>query len=419
MNTNADLRVRQHAYITVTAAYWAFMLTDGALRMLVLLHFHAQGFTPVQLAWLFLVYEAMGVVTNLAAGWLGTTRGLRVTLISGLVLQVVALLALTQLDSGWTVATSVVFVMAVQGLSGISKDLVKTSAKSALKTIVVDKDGALFHWVAVLTGSKNAVKGLGFLLGALLLAVVGFQTALLALAAMLVLVLAGISFGLQVELGTKQPSTLMREVFSTDKAVNRLSAARLFLFGSRDAWFVVGVPIFLHDAFTREGVSAENAFFVVGSFMAVWIIAYGAVQALAPRWLGAARLSLTAVIAAATRWNGRLVAALCPLLAAALWPGLSPGITSALLIAGLLLFGVVFAVNSSLHSYLILALTNRERATMDVGFYYMANAGGRFIGTLFSGLAYQIGGLVACLGAALILAILARACIGRLSVSRR
>lgn len=404
----------QRAYITVTLAYWAFMLTDGALRMLVLLHFHALGFTPIQLAYLFLVYEAMGVVTNLAAGWLGTTRGLRVTLLAGLILQVLALLSLTMLDGDWNVTTSVVFVMLVQGLSGISKDLVKTSAKSALKSIVVDKDGALFHWVAVLTGSKNAVKGLGFLLGALLLSVFGFHAALLVLAGMLALVLAAILFGLRVALGSVRRATPMREVLSSDKAINRLSAARLFLFGSRDAWFVVGVPIFLHDAFHREGASSEAAFFAVGTFMAVWIMAYGAIQAAAPRWLVAARGSLDAAIRDARRWNTGLVFALVPVLGVALWPELSAVATSSLLITGLFLFGFVFAVNSSLHSYLILALTNRERATLDVGFYYMANAGGRFMGTLISGLAYQAGGLATCLGAAVLMAVFARVCVGRL-----
>src|SRR3546814_16323600 len=63
------------AYIAVTAAYWAFMLTDGALRMLVLLHFHTLGFSAIQLAYLFLLYEFMGVVTNLSAGWIAARFG--------------------------------------------------------------------------------------------------------------------------------------------------------------------------------------------------------------------------------------------------------------------------------------------------------------------------------------------------------
>ncbi|MGB7317779.1 MAG: MFS transporter, partial [Planktotalea sp.] len=173
------------AYLAVTAAYWAFMLTDGALRMLVLLHFHALGFSPVQLAYLFVLYEIAGIITNLCAGWLAARFGLASTLYAGLGLQIVALLALTQLDPTWSITASVVFVMCVQGLSGVAKDLAKMSSKAAVKTLAPEGEGTLFKWVAMLTGSKNAVKGLGFLLGAALLAALGFQGAILVMAAVL------------------------------------------------------------------------------------------------------------------------------------------------------------------------------------------------------------------------------------------
>ncbi|MEM8658034.1 MAG: MFS transporter, partial [Pseudomonadota bacterium] len=186
-----------------------------------------------------------------------------------------------------------------------------------------------------------------------------------------------------------------REVFSKDANINRLSAARLFLFGARDTWFVVGIPIYFY-AVLSDGSEAGNraAFFLIGSFMAVWIILYGAVQAAAPRLLRAEGRPVGALARDAAPWAGGL--SLIPVVLALLVWVEAPALT-ALLVGGLLLFGAVFAINSSLHSYLILALSKAERVTMDVGFYYMANAAGRLLGTLLSGLSYQIGGLPLCL----------------------
>lgn len=389
------------AYIAVTAAYWAFMLTDGALRMLVLLHFHTLGFSPVQLAWLFLLYEFMGMVTNLCAGWIAKRFGLTSTLYAGLILQIGALWALAQLDPAWGLGASVVFVMAVQGVSGVAKDLAKMSSKSAVKLLAPAGDGALFRWVAVLTGSKNAVKGLGFLLGAALLGLIGFEASLIAMMGALCVILAAVALAMPSGLPRGSKGAKFRDIFSTSGAVNRLSAARLFLFGARDTWFVVGVPIYFY-AVLSDGSEAGNraAFFMIGVFMALWIILYGAVQAATPRILKANERGLAAMTAAARVWVGVLT--LIPAaLALAVWAAGAPaGWLTATLVAGLLLFGGVFAVNSSLHSYLILAFTSAERVTMDVGFYYMSNAAGRLLGTLLSGVSYQIGGLPLCLGAA-------------------
>ena len=163
--TTATLPIRDYAL--VTAGYWAFTLTDGALRMLVLLHFHELGYSPVALAFLFLLYETMGIVTNLVGGWAGSRTGLNKTLIGGLALQIVALGALTLQDASWVEWASVAFVMGVQALSGIAKDLTKMSSKSAVK--LVAGEGSLFRLVAILTGSKNALKGVGFFVGAVLL----------------------------------------------------------------------------------------------------------------------------------------------------------------------------------------------------------------------------------------------------------
>lgn len=393
------------AYMAVTAAYWAFMLSDGALRMLVLLHFNGLGFTPIQLAWLFLLYEVAGIVTNLAAGWIAARFGLASTLYAGLALQIGALAALAQLDPAWGVAASVAFVMAVQGVSGVAKDLAKMSSKSAVKHLAPTGDGTLFRWVAALTGSKNAVKGAGFFIGAALLALAGFDAAVWGMAAALAAILIAVALFLPPGLPAGQKGARLSAIWSTDRRINRLSLARMFLFGARDVWFVVGIPVYFQTVLsdgTPDGRRA--AFFLIGGFMALWIIAYGAVQAAAPKLLAAKGKPEAAIVAKAIAWAGWLVpipfalaAAAAMVTAPALWLTLT-------LVAGLLLFGFVFAINSAVHSYLILAFSDADRVTMDVGFYYMANAAGRLVGTLLSGISYQLGGLPLCLATAGVMA---------------
>lgn len=389
------------AYVAVTAAYWAFMLTDGALRMLVLLHFNTLGFSPVQLAYLFVLYEIAGVVTNLSAGWIAARFGLTTTLYAGLALQVIALLALSALDPVWTVAFSVVFVMLVQGVSGVAKDLAKMSSKSAVKLLAPTEGGGLFRWVAVLTGSKNAVKGLGFLVGAGALALFGFVPSVLGMAAILFVILAAVFLRMPSGLPAGRKDAKFKEVVSKDRNINWLSLARTFLFGARDVWFVVGIPIYFYSVLsdgTDEG--RRTAFFLVGTFMAAWIILYGAVQANAPRLLRARDRTQAEIVGSARFWVGTLFFVPAILAAAAWYAGEPTAWLTTLVVAGLLVFGALFAINSSLHSYLILAFTDARRVTMDVGFYYMANAAGRLIGTVASGLSYQIGGLSLCLGVA-------------------
>ncbi len=404
------------AYAAVTAAYWAFMLSDGALRMLVLLHFNGLGFSPIQLAYLFVLYEVAGIITNLAAGWIAARFGLTSTLYAGLLLQIAALVALTALDPAWSVAASVAFVMAVQGLSGIAKDLAKMSSKSAVKVLAPKGDGTLFRWVAALTGSKNAVKGLGFFLGAALLALAGFNAAIWGMAAVLAVILIAVALFMPEGLPTKDKSAKFTGWRSTDPRINRLSLARMFLFGARDVWFVVGVPIYfqmvLSDG-TPEG--RRWAFFMIGGFLALWIIAYGAVQAAAPRILQAQGKPQDAITAAAIRWAGLLVPIPFALAVLAYVAGTSAPWLSLSIVAGLLLFGYVFAVNSSVHSYLILAFTNDDRVTRDIGFYYMSNAAGRLIGTLLSGVSYQLGGLPLCLATAGLMAAGSWAAVRRLA----
>ncbi|MEO0525511.1 MAG: organoarsenical effux MFS transporter ArsJ [Pseudomonadota bacterium] len=394
------------AYIAVTAAYWAFMLTDGALRMLVLLHFHTLGFSPVQLAYLFVLYEVAGMVTNLCAGWVAARFGLTSTLYAGLGIQVLALLALAQLDPAWAIGLSVAYVMIVQGASGVAKDLAKMSSKSAVKLLAPTEDGGLFRWVALLTGSKNAVKGLGFLLGAVLLATFGFVWAVLGMAAILAVVLVAVLIAMPSGLPKGRKGAKFSEVFSKSANVNWLSAARVFLFGARDVWFVVGIPIYFY-AVLSDGSEAGNrtAFFMIGAFMAIWVILYGFVQASAPRLLRASKRPEFELVRAARSWAWILAVIPAALTVAAFASAGPQTWMTVTLVVGLLAFGAAFAINSALHSYLILAFTKVERVTMDVGFYYMANAGGRLLGTVLSGLTYQVGGLPLMLGTATVMVV--------------
>jgi predicted MFS family arabinose efflux permease len=374
-------------YILVTLAYWAFTLTDGALRMLVVLHFHGLGYTPVQLAFLFLFYEFFGIVTNLFGGWLAARSGLGVTLLFGLALQVVALGMLGLVNPGWSQAASVAYVMGAQSLSGIAKDLTKMSAKSTIKVVVPEQQStALFKWVAVLTGSKNALKGVGFFLGGALLATLGYANSLFAMAAALVVVLLGALFSLPSDLGKSRAKAKFKGLLSKTRAVNVLSVARFFLFGARDIWFVVAVPVFLS---TTLGFS----FTVVGSFLAAWVIGYGIVQSFAP-----ALISKFTHGHAPEGRAARVLAFVLALCTALIVIGLLAGLEAKpTILAGLALFGVVFAINSSVHSYLILAYSDGDKVAMNVGFYYMANAAGRLVGTLLSGILFQLAGLNGCL----------------------
>jgi predicted MFS family arabinose efflux permease len=381
-------------YAIVTAAYWAFTLTDGALRLLVLLHFHDLGYTPVQLAFLFLLYEFFGIVTNLVGGWLAARTGLRLTLVLGLVLQAVSLALLALLKRDWGVTASVTYVMACQSLSGIAKDLTKMSAKSAVKVLVPNGDESrLFRWVAMLTGSKNALKGAGFFLGGVLLSSLGFRGALLIMAGGVAVVLTLVLAALPSAIGRAKSKPPFKGVLSNSSGINRLSLARMALFAARDVWFVVSVPIFLSSVL---GWSVTG----VGAFLALWVIGYGGVQGFSPlllRRLTRGRAPGPGVVAA-LGLGLAVVTALIPVGLRLQWP------PAPVMLGGLGLFGVAFALNSAVHSYMVLAYSEAERVSLSVGFYYMANATGRLIGTLLSGVLYQWAGVGASLWGAVVLA---------------
>ncbi len=378
-------------YALVTSAYWGFTLTDGALRMLVLLHFNDLGYSAFEIALLFVLYECAGVITNLVGGWLAQARGLRFTLFAGLITQIAALSALSLTNENWLPWISVAYVMGLQAASGVAKDLTKMSSKSAIRVLVPENaNGALFRWVALLTGSKNALKGAGFFMGGALLAWLGFGGALLAMATGLTIILIAVALSIGPEMAApaNKPKPKFREVFSKDRKINVLSAARMFLFGSRDIWFVVGLPVFLA---THLGWGHIE----VGTYMALWVIGYGFIQTIAPKILraGTRTPNGTPDGQSARLWIFALIIVTAGI-AAAVQFDISPEIA---VLGGLMVFGLVFAVNSSLHSYLILAYADGDRVAMNVGFYYMSNAVGRLTGTILSGLAYMYGGLVGCL----------------------
>ncbi len=386
MTTNTTEAANLRNYILVTAAYWGFTITDGALRMLVLLYFHTIGYTPLQIALLFLFYEIFGVITNFFGGWIGSQFGLKLTLYGGIGLQVLSLVMLSLLNPNWSAGIAIAYIMAAQALSGIAKDLTKMSTKSAIR-LVVPKEAAskLFKWVAILTGSKNALKGFGFFLGSILLASFGFANALLLMAGCLFLILlTGVL--LPKGMGKIKAKIKFKQLFSKSPEINILSAARFFLFGSRDVWFVVGLPVFLYSTLGWK-------FAEVGGFMACWVIGYGLVQFSAPmilQKLGSGQAPKSQTI---QFWTSVLVV-IPAALAIALQSGLPSGIT---IVVGLTIFGLVFAFNSAVHSYLVLAFTADDDVALNVGFYYMANSGGRLVGTVLSGLVFQSFGLTGCL----------------------
>jgi len=388
------MRPSLRQYLTVTGSYWGFTLSDGALRILVLFHFFTLGYSPFTLALLFLLYEAAGIIANLGGGWLATRFGIPRMLLLGMALQVLGLMLLSCLDPAFDPVLSVIWVLAAQGIAGLAKDITKTASKSAIKVVRIDEGEGLFRWVAWFTGSKNAMKGLGFLLGGVMLATIGFRGGLWLMAGLLGLLAVLVAVILPAKLGAGVSSRTIRELFSKSSAVNTIAVARIFLFGARDIWFVVALPVFLY----ANGWS----FWEVGGFLAIWTILYGGVQGIAPAIM---RDTTAGTVSRLGTVGWAVALALVPL---GLFGFMMVKPDVSMLISGLFVFGVVFAVNSSLHSFLIVAYAGCKKAAEDIGFYYAANAAGRLAGTFLSGFLYQQGGLLACLaGSALFLVITA------------
>ena len=370
-------------YFLIVVSYWTFTLTDGALRMLILLYFYQIGFDPLDIAFLFIFYELFGVVTNLVGGWLAARLGLNTTLIVGLITQVIAL-SMLMVDGS---VLNVAYVMLAQALSGIAKDLNKMSAKSGVKlSVPLGEEGRLYRWVSVLTGSKNALKGIGFFLGGLLLNTIGFKLSMGLMASVLALVAIGTLAFLKRDLGKTTYKPKFRDMLSKSSEINRLSAARFFLFGSRDVWFVIALPVFLQLEMGWPSLG-------VGTFLALWVIGYGLIQTLYP---------IVSRVFTLSEPDGRsvvlwgLALSVLPILILFLELGLKWD-SEVVAVMGVLFFGIVFAVNSTIHSYLIVSYAKRDGVSLDVGFYYMSNAAGRLMGTVLSGLVYQQYGFMACI----------------------
>ncbi len=400
-------------YGIITANYWAFTLTDGALRMLVVLYFYDLGYSTLAIATLFLLYELFGVITNLVGGYLGARFGLNRTMHVGLFLQIIALTMLMLPND----LLSIAWVMFAQAISGIAKDLNKMSAKSAIKSlaritqkshqatlddVTIHEQGRLFRWVAVLTGSKNTLKGIGFFLGGALLMVTSFQGAVAIMAACLVLMWFASLMLLTKDLGQSTSKPKVAHLFAKSPSINWLSLARMFLFGARDVWFVVALPVYLSQ-------EVQWSDWQVGTTLAVWIIGYGFVQSTSP-WL-LRRLSYrfsgnhkaraqTYEPTCRTPFIWVLSLTAIPLvttLAMGAWDDSQGDAAIVILLLGIGIFGIVFAINSAIHSFLIVDLARAQGTSLDVGFYYMANAAGRLIGTLLSGMVFLYGGMAWCL----------------------
>ena len=386
-------------YITVTLNYWVFTFTDGALRIIVLLHFYKEGFSPFLIALLFLSYEFAGVFTNLIGGWLSTNYGIKRMLGVGLVIQSLGLVCLSVVNTAWGTVIATVWILFCQGLCGVAKDFTKTASKSAIKLTsdklegIESKDSRLFRWVAWFTGSKNAMKGIGFLGGGLLLTVFGFQNSLWLMAFLIVLIFIFTMAQLPEMFGKKKASKTIKSFFSKNKVVNNLALIRIFLFGARDVWFVVALPVFLY--------SSGWTFIQVSGLMAFWTIFYGFIQAVTPKIIPE---SESRVIGKRLR-NWMFGLSVIPVILYFVVVSETP-FSVAYVIFGLFLFALLFAINSSFQSFLIVEYSSQDKTAEDIGFYYSANAIGRFVGTLLSGYLFQLGGFsYALFGSALMLII--------------
>ena len=357
--------------------------------MIVLLHFFHLGYSPFILALLFLLYEFVGIFSNLTGGWLTSKFGIKRIILFGFSLQIIGILSLSFVDNSWNLFLSLIWIIVFQGICGIAKDLTKTASKSAIKvSSETDSKGNLFKLVSWFTGSKNSIKGIGFFLGGFLIQLMDFKLALWFLLLLLLLGFIIISFFIPKTFGIFKPSKRITELLSKSSPINFLSLSRVFMFGSRDIWFVVGLPVFLY--------SQNWSFWMVGSFLAIWTIGYGLIQGLTPLIINRSSDGISKEVMASKFWVF-ILTIISGILFVELFFNFLNIEKLILITAFLIIFGIVFAINSSLHSYLILAFSSSSKTTEDIGFYYAANAVGRFFGTLLSGLLYQFGSIELCL----------------------
>jgi MFS family permease len=413
-------------FVIISSSYLLFTITDGAIRMIVLLHAYNKSFSALEVSITFTLYELAGVFTNLAAGFMGAKWGIKLTLISGLSLQLLSYGLLFAWQDDWTKRESIIFVTVAQMFAGIAKDLTKLGGKTVTKLVTPEqKETHLFKLVSLITGWKNSLKGVGYFLGSALLSV-SYELALGFMMGLVVLAMPWAILGLDKSLGTaKKRNASWKEVFNLEnRRLNILSLARLFLFASRDFWFEVPLPFFLrspscdglgtsscllNENCGNGAVCGESGFceninpgggcgglglnrVVVGAFLGGYIILYGQVQAWTPQLVtGPLKQTppnkLTEVFWGLINCIPTLVMAIVMTWA----PAFEAGDTAAMtiwLIVVIVTFAIIFAINSSIHSFLVVNYASKDKVAVSVGFYYMSNAIGRLLGTLGSGILY-------------------------------
>lgn len=420
-------------------AFNLFTITDGAIRIIVLLYANQIGLSPLDIAVLFTLYELMGVVTNLFGGVFASRFGLKASMFLSLFLQLLGLVLvvlvepifgdlehlamklpsnLTCLASTRTVieegnmgkrAEVIVYITFCQALSGVAKDFMKISCKTIPKLVTkkdADEESSLFKLYSIVTGLKNSFKGFGFIFGALLTNFLGFEIAVYVLVGIVVVIVPAVVWGIDKDAGkAREFPGFNLKIFKKPWNINVLSLARFFLFGSRDVWFEVAAPLFFRNIIGWTE-------FEVGLFIGGYVIVYGYFQTATAKIYKAKNKD-----AKKTSWRPSCLRGVPPVQHIGGWAVacaaeiLLLGIVlhflyqeyigqecaaqygaaiAGVLIVGFYAFGVIFAVNSAIHSYFIGLFSGGDKASMDIGFYYMANAMGRLVGTILSGYVYEV-----------------------------
>lgn len=383
-----------YPFAIISVSYLLFTITDGAVRMIVLLHAYQQQFSALDVAIMFSMYEAAGIITNLAAGMLGARWGIKTTLLWGLTVQLFGLGMLFGWQEDWSKAEAIIYVTASQMLCGVAKDLTKLGGKTVTKLVTPEgKNSSLFKLVSLITGWKNSLKGAGYFLGAATVGV-NYYMSLGILCGLVVAAMPWAIIGLSNQLGrTRKENVSFSQLFNNNHNINTLSLSRVFLFASRDLWFEVPLPFFLRSA--ESGIGWSRA--LTGAFLAIFIIVYGQVQSWTPQVVLQPLRQSPPDKYGAFWWAASLVVPLSILGGIMLGTGIyGPGVDPAPAIVAITVllysFCVLFAVNSAIHSYLIVRYAQSDKVAMQVGVYYASNALGRLVGTMLSGVLYTYAG---------------------------